>query len=92
MLHAISPSPLRMQLGHRDMLALDSQARRVDCDSGSLWITQDRDLQDAVLDPGHSLTLAAGRRAIVYALEPSTLRVHACDPAPRSGHRAEFAG
>jgi hypothetical protein len=68
-------SPLRLRMNKRELLSLDADSGRVVCESGTLWITQDRDARDIVLDPGESFTPAAGRRAIVYALGPAALTV-----------------
>ena len=92
MQHAIPPHPLRLQLGKRELLAIDAGTAKVVCESGSVWITQDRDRQDIVLDAGESFTPATGRGAIVYALDPAALRVYErAAPAPQAG-RALWPG
>ena len=71
--HKFYSTPIR--LARRDLHTLDPQARRVVCESGSLWITQDRDPRDILIDAGETFTPEPGRRVIVYALSAATLRV-----------------
>ena len=65
----------QIQLARRDLHSLDPRARRVVCESGSLWITMDRDPRDILIDAGETFTPEPGRRVIVYALSAATLRV-----------------
>ena len=65
----------QVHLAKRDMLSLDADARQVTCESGSLWITQDRDTRDILLEPGDRFAPDRGRCAIVYALSPAVLTV-----------------
>lgn len=54
---------------HRGMLKLsDRIGDRVDCLDGSVWITQEGDPRDVVLDAGQSFTLDRGGTVIVCAL------------------------
>jgi DUF2917 family protein len=55
---------------------------RVECRSGSLWITQDRDLTDYVLGPGQTLELEHDGDAIVFALMQSELVLN--EPVPQA--------
>ncbi|RZT95294.1 DUF2917 domain-containing protein [Rivibacter subsaxonicus] len=48
---------------------------RIDCREGSLWITQDRDPVDVVLEAGQSHVLAGDERVLVQALAPARLVV-----------------
>ena len=88
MQHPASNPSRRIHLAKREMLSLDPAVRQVVCESGCLWITQDRDTQDILLEPGQSFTPDPGRRAILYALGPATLRVHSAGhaPAPAAAH------
>lgn len=86
------PAPVRVQLAHRAMLHIDGGTRRVECHTGSVWITQDRDVRDIVLDPGEHFTPVAGHHAIAYALDNATLALYGDTPAStrpfaRQGHR-----
>lgn len=59
----------------------------IDCHSGSLWLTQDRDRRDIVLGAGESFTLDRNGLALVQALEQSAVSIQ---PAG-SGRRAHAA-
>jgi Protein of unknown function (DUF2917) len=61
------------QLARRELLTIDPLAVAIACDSGSLWITQDRDPRDIFIGPGQQFWPQPGRRAIAYALMPSTV-------------------
>jgi len=43
--------------------------------SGNVWITQDGNLQDALLAPGESHQCADGGTIVIQALEPSVVRI-----------------
>ena len=43
--------------------------------SGNVWITQDGNLQDALLAPGESHHCADSRKVVIQALEPSVVRI-----------------
>lgn len=44
---------------------------RIDCEDGCLWITQDNDIRDIVLQRGESFTLDRAGVAILYACSRS---------------------
>lgn len=68
------PAPTR--LAHRKVLDLrDRTGDRVECLDGSVWITQDGDPRDVVLDAGESFTLDRPGTALVYALEDARVVV-----------------
>lgn len=46
---------------------------RVACDSGSLWITEDDQMLDTVLEPGEQFAPVARGALLVYALSPARL-------------------
>lgn len=52
-----------------------SQGRHIDCLQGCLWITQDGDPRDVVLQAGQRFSGDHGRRTLVHALEPARVRV-----------------
>jgi hypothetical protein len=66
-----------LQLGHGQSLrvcgALDV---RIDCADGCLWITQDHDIRDIVLQRGESFTLDRPGVAILYACSRSIFVMH----------------
>ena len=56
--------------------------RRVECVSGTLWITQDGDPRDIVLAPGDSFTFDHRGDALISALDDSRfLLLETCAPA-----------
>jgi Protein of unknown function (DUF2917) len=62
-------NPAATRLAHRSILDLrDRKGDRVECLDGSVWITQDGDPRDVVLDAGESFTLDRPGTALVYAL------------------------
>jgi hypothetical protein len=60
----------------------DARGAEIKCRSGALWITQDHDQRDIVLQAGESFTLDRGDPAIVWALAASSVEVL---PARRPG-------
>ncbi len=67
---------LSLNLERQGMLTLPASApANVSCLEGALWITLDNDSRDIVLNPGEAFTTPGGRRAIVYALKPSRIKV-----------------
>ena len=53
----------------------DAKGSLIRCLSGGLWITQDRDQRDIVLQAGESFTIDRGGPAIVWALAASSVEV-----------------
>ena len=49
----------------------DAMGSRVECLSGSLWITQHEDSRDITLKPGQVFTLDRNGKALLHAFEPS---------------------
>jgi hypothetical protein len=65
------------RLPRRATLTLaDRGGDRIDCLCGRLWITQDGDPRDIVLDAGASFELDRPGLAIVSALADARLRLH----------------
>jgi len=61
---------------------LQAYAHRVECVSGTLWITQDGDQRDIVLAPGESFAFDRPGDALISALDDSRfLLLEACPPA-----------
>lgn len=58
-----------------------ARGSRIVCQSGSLWVTQEGEVKDAVLLPGDSLTLGNDGLAVITALQASVALL-AQNPAP----------
>lgn len=70
------------RLAHRGILALrDRVGDRIDCRGGSVWITQEGDPRDLVLDAGESVTLDRAGTAIVEALTDAAVAVQRAAPS-----------
>jgi len=67
----------------------DPAGARVECVSGALWITQDRDRDDHFLSAKDALTLERPGLALIRAQEPSEIVLF--EPAPRPGWRQRIA-
>ena len=73
MLRFIPPVTLRLECGR--LLRWPRQSGvRLQVLAGTAWVTQAHDLQDHFLQPGQSLTLRPGARAIVGAERDLTVR------------------
>ena len=71
---------------HQYFSIQDGQGYKVMCERGTIWITQDRDTRDIVLEPGESFTLDRGGNTVVHALRESAVAVEATAPAARANH------
>jgi hypothetical protein len=58
------------------------QGTRIECRSGSLWITQDHDARDYIVGPGEALELEHDGDAIIFALLQSELVLNEPAAAP----------
>jgi hypothetical protein len=73
----------------------DAAGVQIACHEGSVWVTLDGDTRDVVLDAGDSFTATEHRRALIYALRPSTLSLAMAPsvaPARRMGRTHATAG
>ena len=69
-----TPSPFDLTLAHKAMFSVsDASGVQIACRTGSLWITLDDDPRDVVLDAGDSFLTTEHRRALIYAMEESSL-------------------
>jgi hypothetical protein len=50
----------------------DASAVRIVCTRGCIWVTVDDDIRDFVLEPGQQFEVSDARRALIYAMEPSS--------------------
>ena len=66
----------RIVLARGELLNLDgAEGARIVADHGTVWITQDGDLRDIVLQDGESFELDRATPAIVQAFERSTVTI-----------------
>ena len=72
----INLNRVNVELGQSQTLPiLQAEGVKVTCQRGCLWITQDRDPRDVILEPGDFFVMDRKGRALVSALSPSGLIV-----------------
>jgi hypothetical protein len=72
-----------MRLAAREQLAIrDGQGLRIACRGGSVWITQDRDLDDVVLGAGECFTLDRPGLAILQTFKGADIALTAAPLRP----------
>ncbi|MDI1341883.1 DUF2917 domain-containing protein [Polaromonas sp.] len=65
---------LDLNLAHQAMFTVsDAAGVQIRCHEGCLWLTLDDDPRDIVLDAGASFLTTEHRRALIYAMQPSSL-------------------
>ena len=70
------PTPRDLQLPRRGLYSVtDAAGVQFSCTEGLVWITLDNDTRDIVLEAGQQFTGDSHRRALVYAMRPSALRI-----------------
>ena len=75
-------SRFHVSLPKRSVFAVpDGAGVGIECRSGSVWVTLDRDARDIVLAPGERFESTEHRRVLVSALEPSCITVSDAQPA-----------
>ena len=73
---ATASSQIDVSLAHRALFSLaDAAGAQITCREGSVWLTLDDDARDVILHPGQTFSTTEHRRALVYALEASSIRV-----------------
>lgn len=93
----MTPSPpllssqFDVSLAHQGMFSVaDAAGLKMTCREGSLWITLDNDTRDIVLSAGESFLTTQHRRAIIYAIGPSSVSL-ALAPAVQAVRRSSKA-
>ena len=86
-------SPLDLTLAHQAMFSVsDAAGVQITCHEGSLWVTLDDDQRDIVVDAGSSFLTTEHRRALIYAMKPSSLSLAMAAAArPRHAGRTTAA-
>jgi hypothetical protein len=75
-------SRFHVSLPHRAVFAVpDGAGVGIECRSGAVWVTLDRDPRDIVLAPGERFENTDHRRVLVSALEASCITVSDAQPA-----------
>jgi hypothetical protein len=70
----IATQHLDLRLPRRSIFSVpDAAGVEIACRDGSIWITLDNDPRDIVLEAGQSFTDTGHRRAMIYALEASSV-------------------
>lgn len=83
-------SQSRIQLANRQLISLiDAGGARIVARHGSLWVTQDHDLRDMILNEGESFEVTGSGRVIVQALSPACVGLQGVAAAPQPGSRLE---
>jgi Protein of unknown function (DUF2917) len=65
----------------------NAQGTRIECLSGWLWITQERDERDIMLDPGEEVTLDREGKAVIQSPRQSVVLVSESHAAAQPGRR-----
>lgn len=87
---ATDASRFHLSLAKRTIFTLpDAAGVRIECRSGSVWVTLDNDPRDVVLAPGERFEGDQHRRMLVSALEPSCITVSGSRPAALPAHASE---
>ena len=76
-----------LELAKRGLYRLPDETQQVTVRAGTLWITQDNDPRDIILEPGQSFTPDAHRQVILYALAAAAVTVHTSARTPTPAHK-----
>lgn len=74
----LRPAPICLPKGQAALLD-DARGAWVRCRGGSVWVTQEGDRRDVVLEPGDSILIERDGMAVVSALRDASVDVQ---PAP----------
>lgn len=65
-----------LTLARDGLIALrEAAGTRVSCETGALWITEDHERGDVILEAGQSCTIDRTGLTLIMALEPASLRL-----------------
>ncbi len=79
---SVSTERFHLSLPSRAVFTVpDAAGVGIECRSGAVWVTLDRDPRDIVLEPGERFEGAEHRRMLVSALASSCITVTAARPA-----------
>ena len=71
-----STHSFKLALQHQGMFsAADAASVDIECRTGQVWITLDGEQQDYVLEVGDHFTTTAHSNLLLYALQPSCIKV-----------------
>ena len=88
---APASSQFDLSLAHEAMFSVaDASGVQVTCREGCLWVTLDNDTRDIVLSKGDSFSTTEHRRALIFALGPSSLSLGMA-PAVQAAQQARRA-
>lgn len=57
--------------------AVPGESAQIHCRKGSVWITQDSDQRDVILDAGEVFSVDRPGKVVVHALRPSAVMIEA---------------
>jgi hypothetical protein len=66
----------RLELALRELVVIDDACEQfIRCECGELWLTQDGDSRDVILQPGDDWRVGRHQPVVISALKPSVLRI-----------------
>ena len=85
----INMQPDSIQLAQRQTLSVrDAEGYRIVCNAGTIWITQERDARDIVLQAGQTFVFDRVGVALVSALQPAAIRIERLRAEPTHSVRS----
>ncbi len=67
---------IALETGRSKNLGLTPRGKIISCLKGSIWVTQEKDLEDYILEEGESFMVTVPGRVIVQALEEARFSVN----------------